>query len=227
MKSSSITTSPIGLAQDFTEIFIDILNSDTSSDNWFQQYQVFRNVCKIHLDEDDSYLSSSMDLSHNRRSTFSTNSNVISLSNEDFIRQYKDVFYQAVIKSPINNGEDTDSTILFSELLRQNRISTLHILNELYINNIDNENICVKLLSLCNDYSYEELNPTAQTIAALSIHHKSNRVKSATMNLFSHWGTLESYKLLCSIECPEEPWIVMKYQTIKKALEKKWCTQER
>ena len=56
---------------------------------------------------------------------------------------------------------------------------------------------------------------------------KKQRVKSAAMNLFSHWGTKDAYRLLCSITCPEAPWIKMKYETIKKALERRWCMQER
>lgn len=223
MKSNHIVTNPIGLAQDFTDLFDTVLRSETSSDNWFQQYQTMREVCRIRLEHIDSMLSSSQEVYRSRLSTYSTEKNVVPLSNEDFADKYKTIFYKAVIKSPINIGEDTESTIMFSDLLSQNKITTLHILNELFINNIEDEHTCVKLLSLCNDYRYDELYPTAQTLAALSINHQSKRVKSAAMNLFSHWGTREAYNLLCSIECPEDPWIVMKYQTIKKSLEKKWC----
>ena len=227
MKISDISINPIGLPQDFNDLFELVLRSDTSSDNLFQQYQLDRDACKIHFDDIDSALSNSFDLFNAKWGTFSTKNNVVPLSNEVFISQYKDIFFQTLLKSPVNNGEDTEATIMFSELISQNKITTLYMLNDLFIKNIDNEYVCVKLLSLCNDYSYEELNPTAQTLAALSIHHKSSRVKSAAMNLFSHWGNKESYKLICSIDCPNEPWIKMKYQTIKMALKKKWCMQER
>lgn len=227
MKNNSISTSAIGLVQDFSELFESILKAGTSSDNWFQQYQLFQDSNRIRFHEVESLLSTSLELYQREWSLFSTKSKVVPLSNEDFVTKYKKPLYQSIVKSPINNGEDSDSTLMFSELLGQNKITTLHIINELFINNIDNENTCVKILSLCNDYSYDELFPTAQTLASLSINHKSNRVKSAAMNLFSHWGTVESYKLLCSIDCPNEPWIIIKYNTIKKSLEKKWCMQER
>lgn len=223
MKISNISINPIGLPQDFTELFEQVLSSDSSSDNWFQQYQIARDACKIRLNEIDSLLSTSLDLYNAKWGTFSTKSNIVPLSNEDFIAKYKEPFFNSIQKSPVNKGEDTDATLMFAELLVQNKITTLHILNELFINNIEDERTCVKLLSLCNDYRYDDLYPTAQTLAALSINHQSKRVKSAAMNLFSHWGTKEAYNLLCSIECPEDPWIVMKYQTIKKSLEKKWC----
>ena len=71
------------------------------------------------------------------------------------------------------------------------------------------------------------MKPTAQTLAALSVNHQSKRVRSAAMNLFSHWGTLGAYKLLNSISCPDDPWIKMKYQTIKKSLERRWYMQEK
>lgn len=227
MKNNSISTSAIGLAQDFSELFESILNAESSSDNWFQQYQLIKDINKIRFQEVESLLSTRMESYQREWSSFSTKKKIVPLSNEDFVAKYKDILFQAILKSPINNGEDSDSTLMFSSLLSQNKISTLHIINELFINNIDNENTCVKILSLCNDYSYDELFPTAQTLASLSINHKSNRVKSAAMNLFSHWGTKESYNLLCSIECPNEPWIVVKFNTIKKSLEKKWSMQEK
>lgn len=227
MKNNSISISAIGLVQDFSDLFESIQKADTSSDNWFQQYQTIQEFNRIRYNEVENLLSTSLELYQRGWSTFSTKSKVVPLSNEDFVTTYKELLYQSIVKSPINNGENSDSTLMFSELLVQNKISTLHIINELFINNIDNENTCVKILSLCNDYSYDELFPTAQTLASLSINHRSNRVKSAAMNLFSHWGTIESYKLLCSIDCPNEPWILIKYNTIKKSLEKKWCMQER
>lgn len=227
MRDNIISTSAIGLAQDFSELFKSIRKANTSSDNWFQQYQLIQDSNRILLREVENLISTSLELYQREWSTFSTKSKVVPLSNEDFVVKYKEPLYQSIVKSPINNGEESDSTVMFSKLLNQNKISTLHIINELFINNVDNENICVKILSLCNDYTYNELFPTAQTLASLSINHKSDRVKSAAMNLFSHWGTIESYNLLCSIECPNEPWIVLKYNTIKNSLEKKWCMQEK
>lgn len=227
MKNNSLSINPIGLLQDFSDLFEEISKLDSSSDNWFQQYKIkpYEDTLNLHFLNDIT--SDKFCLSNLEQSISSSINKVIPLSNEQFIEKYKVVLYQCIKKSPIYRGEDNDMSLLFSKMLEENKVSTLYILNDLFINNIQDEMLCVKILSLCNDYGYNELNPTAQTLAALSINHNSKRVKSAAMNLFSHWGTLQAYNLLVSINCPDEPWIKMKYQTIKKSLERRWCMQER
>lgn len=227
MNNNNCISSQIGLVQDFSDLFADISQLATTSDNWFQQYQSIRDLNKLHLQVIDEMLVSSLGIYHNNSSVFSTKQKVLPLSNEEFANKYKPLLWGTIKKSPINNGEESEATSLFAELLAKNKITTLHIINDLFINYIDDELVCVKLLSLCNDYSYDDLFPTAQTLASLSISHKSKRVKSAAMNLFSHWGTKEAYKLLCSIECPNDPWIQMKFNTIKKSLEGRWYMQEK
>lgn len=227
MKNNSLSIYPIGLAQDFLDLFEEIIKLESSSDNWFQQYGVKSNKGRFMFKNMDNTTSESFSLSEIEQSISSTKNRVIPLANEQFIVKFQDLLLQRIKKSSIYRGEDNDMSLLFSEMLEENKVSTLYILNDLFIKNIKNEMLCVKILSLCNGYGYEELKPTAQTLAALSINHTSKRVRSAAMNLFSHWGTQEAYNLLLAINCPNEPWIKMKYNNIKKSLERRWCTQEK
>ena len=226
MKKYNISINPIGLVGDFADLFEEISTIKTSSDNWFQQYKInpehdIVNIC--HVDE----FISDFNWSDMRNSQSSTKNKVLPLTNEQFIKKYREMLQLAITKSPIYRGEDNEMSLLFFEMYNENKVATLNVLNDLYLKNIDDDMSCVKILSLCNDYSEKELYPTAQVLAALSINHKSDRVKSAAMNLFSHWGTKDAYKLLCAIECPNVPWIRMKFSTIKKALESRWCMQEK
>lgn len=227
MKNNSLSINPIGLAQDFLDLFEEISKLESSSDNWFQQYRVKSNRGSFILKHLDNTTSECFSLSEFEQGISSTKNKVIPLSNEQFIVKYQELLLQCIKKSSIYRGEDNDMSLLFSEMLEENKVSTLYILNDLFIKNIQNEILCVKILSLCNDFGYEELNPTAQTLAALSINHTSKRVRSAAMNLFSHWGTHDAYNLLLAINCPNEPWIKMKYNNIKKSLERRWCMQEK
>jgi len=214
MKNNSLSINPIGLAQDFLDLFEEISKLESSSDNWFQQYRVKSNKGSFISKHLDNTTSECFSLSEFEQSISSSKNKVISLSNEQFIVKYQELLLQCIKKSPIYRGEDNDMSLLFSEMLEENKVSTLYILNDLFIKNIQNEMLCVK-------------NPTAQTLAALSINHTSNRVRSAAMNLFSHWGTHDAYNLLLAINCPNEPWIKMKYNNIKKSLERRWCMQEK
>lgn len=227
MKNNEVSINPIGLAQDFSELFGEINNSDSSSDNWFQQYNVNPKLEGLTLHVFDDFTSGVFLLSEFYRTQSSTKNKTILLSNDEFIEKYKNPLFYEIKKSSIYRGEDNEMSLFFSKMLEENRVTALYILNELFIKNMHDDAFCVKILSLCNDYSYDDLDPTAQTLAALSIHHKSDRVKSAAMNLFSHWGSYTAYKLLVSIDCPKEPWIQVKYQTIKKTLERRWCMQEK
>ena len=76
-------------------------------------------------------------------------------------------------------------------------------------------------------YKYDDLKPMGQTIALASISNKSSRVKSAAFNLFAHWACPEALKLLLQVDVPQQPWIAMKYNSVKESLEKKCFTQER
>lgn len=227
MKNNSLSINPIGLAQDFSDLFEEISKLDSSSDNWFQQYKI--NSCKGNLffQSLNNITSENFNLYDINIGISSSKNKVVTLSNEQFIKKYQDVLYLSIKNSSIYRGEDNEMSLLFSEMLEENKVTTLYILNDLFIKNIQNEMLCVKILSLCNEYGYDELNPTAQTLAALSVNHQSKRVRSAAMNLFSHWGTLDAYRLLNSISCPDDPWIKMKYQTIKKSLERRWYMQEK
>ena len=71
---------------------------------------------------------------------------VIPLSNEQFIEKYKGLLFHSIKSSPIYRGEDNDMSLLFSEMLVENKVSTLYILNDLFINNIQDEVLCVKIL---------------------------------------------------------------------------------
>ena len=227
MKNSNASINPIGLVDDFSELFEEVCKIETSSDNWFQQYRVKSAKNRVEVVLHGDSISDSFWLLDIQNDQSSSKKQVLPLSNEEFCAKYKQLLFYAINKSAIFKGEDNEMSILFKEMYTENKIASLNVLNELYISNIDNDMFCVKILSLCNDYSEQDLYPTAQVLASLSINHKSDRVKSAAMNLFSHWGTKDAYRLLCSITCPEAPWIKMKYETIKKALERRWCMQER
>lgn len=224
MKNDVLFTNPIGLVTDFTNIFEEISHGDYSSENWFQQYNCFLQTINVQYALDNL---TSNPFSERTKSISSSKNSVYLLSNEAFIKKHHDTFLATILRSPINDGEDNPMVDYFNEMLDENKVASLNILNDLFVQNIDNEQICVKILSICNEYNEMDLSPTAQTLAALSISHKSGRVKSAAINLFSHWGTTNAYKLLCNLNCPKEPWIQMKYNRVKQSLKERCCMHEK
>lgn len=152
---------------------------------------------------------------------------VVPTSNKAFRLQYERKFLATILNTIFKAGENNLATEMMSQLLVEDHEETLILLNDYFIEHYDDERLCVKILTLLNDYKYEELKPMGQTIALASISNKSSRVKSAAFNLFAHWACPEALKLLLQVEVPQQPWIAMKYYSVKESLEKKCSTQER
>lgn len=156
-----------------------------------------------------------------------SSSKVVPASNNSFRSKYERIFLSTIQNTIFKAGEDNQATEMMSQLLAEEPDETLILLNNYFIEHYDDERLCVKILTLLNDYKYDELKPMGQTIALASISNKSSRVKSAAFNLFAHWACPEALKLLSQVEVPQQPWIAMKYNSVKESLEKICSTQER
>lgn len=220
---------PIGLLADFTALLHYENEAKNQSDNKLQIYNPNRDkyLNWISYDEENEYCSSVISELQCDYSVFFSKKPVRNIISKSFDLQYKQKFIDTIKSTTFVDGEDNMATIMFAELLSIDKDATLKILNQLFVDNYDNERVCVKILALLNDYTYEQLNPYSQTIALASVSHKSSRIKSAAFNLFSHWGNREALKLLNNVEPPAQTWILMKYIKIKKSLEERCSMQEK
>ncbi len=216
----------IGLASDFERFFIE--RSSSKSDNFLQDYdakrQKYLNWISLGVTEDfaSTQLSAIFD-----QPSFCSGSNIRPISTDSFDKKYKDAFIGILKATIFELGEDNLATELFSKMVKENKDAAMSIINSLFIESFSEELTCVKILSVLNDYSYDELYPFSQTIALACLSNQSSRVKSAAFNLFAHWGNKRALELLLSIEPPTEDWIKMKYYKIKQSLEVQCSMQER
>jgi len=226
---SSPWVEPIGILSDFTALLHYQNEAKNQSDNKLQIYDPNRDryLNWISYDEENEYSSSVFSELHHDYSAFFSKNTVRSIISKSFDSQYKNKFTETIISTVFVDGEDNMATIMFAQLLSIDKDATLKTLNQLFVDNYDNERVCIKILTLLNDYTYEQLNPYSQIIALASVSHKSSRIKSAAFNLFSHWGNKEALKLLNNVEPPSQAWILMKYNKIKKSLEERCSMQEK
>lgn len=157
----------------------------------------------------------------------SSTETVIPVASKEFTEGHKQRFIETIQNVIFEAGEDNAATEMMAELLVNHKEELLKLLNTLFVDNYEDTNLCVKILSLLGDYSYEELKPYSQSIALASIANKSPRIKSAALNLFAHWGNKDALRLLMEVDEPTEPWIKMKYLSIKKSLEERCSMQEK
>lgn len=150
---------------------------------------------------------------------------------EEFDEKQSGDFRKQIVQTKFEPGDDNAATMKFAELISNPRLkdAVLKFVQGLFVEMYKNGNVpvCVKILTMLGSYSYEELYPFSQAIALASISNKSPRVTSAAINMFAHWGNQEALSLLNNIQEPKEPWIKMKYLSVKKSLEEKCSILER
>lgn len=150
---------------------------------------------------------------------------------EEFDETKSQALRDTIEKTCFEPGEDNAATLMFAELLNNEQIkdAVLKYVQGLFIEMYEagNVGVCVKILTMLGFYSYKELFPFSQAIALASVSNKSTRVTSAAINLFAHWGNKEALSLMKNIAEPIEPWIKMKYMSVKKSLEEKCSILEK
>lgn len=219
---------PIGNLTDFNDLFQDLQKQAYRSVDWMK-LMIPKDDELWHLIEGSysdvayqSLLALFEVLSEN-----SSTETVIPVASKEFTEGHKQRFIETIQNVIFEAGEDNAATEMMAELLMNHKEELLELLNTLFVDNYEDTNLCVKILSLLGDYSYEELKPYSQSIALACIANKSPRIKSAALNLFAHWGNKDALRLLMEVDEPTEPWIKMKYLSIKKSLEERCSMQEK
>ena len=230
--SSDIDSSlvyPIGMLGDYEDVFKHLLESFHGSRE-IQKFISAYTERSFHYFSDEQmqeFLTWTFPTVGNSVNDNTSSTKVVPANNKTFRSKYERKFLETIQNTIFKAGEDNQATEMMSQLLAEEPDETLILLNDYFIEHYDDERLCVKILTLLNDYKYEELKPMGQTIALASISNKSSRVKSAAFNLFAHWSCPEALKLLLQVEVPQQPWIAMKYNSVKESLEKRCSTQER
>ena len=215
----------IGLIPDLVDVIQYLNEAQNLSNNLLQVYDPYKDkylqwISDIGL---DTLFSSPITELEYTNSLNASNNNVIPISTKTFDEKYSKTFREIIQCTVFEAGEDNAATKKFADLLTENKDAALKLVCEYFIQSFNDERMCVKLLSLLSDYSYNDLYPYSQTIALSSLSNKSSRVKSAAYNMFAHWGNAEALDLLNSTEPPAEAWIRKKYYTIKSTLEERCC----
>lgn len=125
-----------------------------------------------------------------------------------------DHFIDVLRNTHFEEGMDNVITGYFEQMKQENHLALKNWFNKTFISYWNDDEICTKMLMLLCDYSYEEFEPHAQTIALASKDHPSKKVASAAMNLFGHWANKESLGFLVAMKEPQEHWLKIKRDTL-------------
>ena len=224
-------TDVIEQTSDFDNLFKTLSNTNMSID-WLREYQPKPKAQTFWWidDTENVYFNKIKEMSFSIKTLSETTSasRVVPLSNEDFKAKHRTFFLRLIKSTRFISGEDNQATEMLSMLLSENKDATLSLIEEYFIDTMAkekmDESLLVKLLTMLNDYDYEDLFPVSQTIALCAFSVKSIKVRAASFNLFGHWGNCESLNLLRKYDEPEEPWLNMKYNALLHSLKERCST---
>ena len=123
-----------------------------------------------------------------------------------------------------NDDNDEEAYIFLKNLFSSYRKGDVLLwVQKIFNDNCNNEKVVVGLLKLLLEFSFDEVNPVAMTIAACCKNHKSYAIKSATFSLLGHWCNKEALDIITAFEGPREVMLRVKYKRLKEIITAK-CT---
>lgn len=147
---------------------------------------------------------------------------IVSLINKEElprkIDKETDSFVSLLRNTPFEEGMYNEAYDKFEEIRAEYHEEFAEWVAKLCLNQIDNDEIIVKLLAIFADYEYEELAATQPWIIIANINNRSNAVKSAALNIIDSWRNEKALELLDHFDIPTTPWLKLKYVTIKNDL---------
>lgn len=117
---------------------------------------------------------------------------------EKIKKQFSNKLLFYIENEDIELGSYTEADKLIEKYLKTHNNLIQSALNEIYINNIKDQNILCKLLLLISRVEPEKLNKTGHTIALAALNHCDNVVRQYAIRVF------ENFFDLSSLECLEE-----------------------
>lgn len=126
---------------------------------------------------------------------------IFSESQEETIKWFESVY-----------AENSDG----SKQLIQNVFSSLLTDNE------SNEEAIVNILNLLSRFDYEEMTPVGEVILASAMANKSDWIKSASLDVMSHWANRKIYNMLLKLEPPKGFLAILKYESILRSFRQRY-----
>ena len=130
-------------------------------------------------------------------------------------------FIRLLINDDFSDYEPGESAQLVFKLQRKSPSAVKDWMLQLFFTFQDNEGVLLQMLRLLQCFPMEKLYPASLAMAAVSLHHRSDYVKSEALSMLDHWGRHpEVIKFINNQEPPETAWLKIKYESIKNALNK-------
>ena len=182
----------------------DILSNDVNSD-----YENLYTVDKTSVDKIMSIVTSENDndVTKGILSNLDDNSTSLLRDNNTVDKEKIEIDFEAMITSMLRNedfecGISNQSENYFNNCLMKNRDDTLNKLLLSFVNNFhsNNAHIVVGFLHIISHFKYEQVYPTGQSIAIMSLSYNDSEVQEYAIKCFENWGNIDGIKKLEAVK---------------------------
>lgn len=115
---------------------------------------------------------------------------------------YKQKIYDLIKESEIEWGCLSDFEKYL--IINKKKMNIISLINEIFIENIDNEDLIIKIFHAFSKLSYEDTFPNAQTMCLAAMSINNPQIKEAAIELFESWRNKKALELLKKIDIKEK-----------------------
>lgn len=107
-------------------------------------------------------------------------------------KRIKNELLSIINEDVIIPGYYSNAEVYFRHIIEENKDLAFNILNEIYIDNLENENILFALIHLVSNFEYDYIYPIGHTIALLTASIGSEVLIEFTLRAYEKWGNAKS-----------------------------------
>jgi len=114
--------------------------------------------------------------------------------------KFKNQLIRSIKNDEFELGEISSSSIIFSDMMRQNENVAKRAINEVFLDCFHDDNVVYGVLEIISDIEYDVIYPNGQTIALAVSAYSDDRIKEALVRAFENWCNVESLRILNTIK---------------------------
>lgn len=121
-----------------------------------------------------------------------------------FRNKFSARFLQLLREQDFEYGLVSPADELVQKCLNENEFIAKQWLNELFLQNYADPVVVIGILRVLSHFEYHEVTPQGPTMALAALANSSAEVRECGIRVCENWNTLETLKILMTVQCTEK-----------------------